>query len=320
MELRIRHITRFSYYAPVSESAMEMRLHPRTDARQRCLAFNLIVTPSASSDSYSDYLGNVIYSFDIPGRHTELTLTSHATVETSQPPPLPEMLPPDAWQALDDEIAEGDFWEALAPSTFARSTRLLQALADEWDIRRRDDPLHMMREINACIYTTFAYAPESTSVDSSIDLALETRQGVCQDFTHVMIALVRKLGIPCRYVSGYLYHRGDDHDRAAEGAMHAWCEAYLPGLGWVGFDPTNNSIAGERHIRVAIGRDYADVPPTRGVFKGNSDHELCVAVQVYHATAAPPEPNLVCVYSTTSPSGEREINLGPDPRQQQQQQ
>ena len=97
-------------------------------------------------------------------------------------------------------------------------------------------------------------------------------------------------------------------------------EAWLPGLGWVGFDPTNNTIAGERHIRVAVGRDYADVPPTRGVFKGDSDRELSVAVQVYHATAAPPEPNLVCVYSTTSPSGEREINLGPDPRQQQQQQ
>ena len=214
MELRIRHITRFSYYAPVSESAMEMRLHPRTDTQQRCLAFNLIVTPSTSGDMYSDYLDNIIHTFDIPGRHTELTLTSSASVETSQPPPLPDALPPDVWQALDDEIAEGDFWEALAPSTFARSTRLLQALADEWDIRRRDDPLQMMREINDRIYTTFAYVPESTSVDSSIDLALETRQGVCQDFTHVMIALVRKLGIPCRYVSGYLYHRGDDHDRA----------------------------------------------------------------------------------------------------------
>jgi transglutaminase-like putative cysteine protease len=133
-----------------------------------------------------------------------------------------------------------------------------------------------------------------------------------------MIALVRGLGIPCRYVSGYLYHRGDDHDRAAEGAMHAWCEAYLPGPGWIGLDPTNDALAGERHIRVAIGRDYADVPPTRGVFKGNGDHELCVAVQVYHANAAPPEPRLVCVYSSTDADGERALTPGPDPRQQQQ--
>ena len=109
-----------------------------------------------------------------------------------------------------------------------------------------------------------------------------------------------------------IYHEGR--------ALADWCEAYLPGLGWIGFDPTNNTIAGERHIRVAIGRDYADVPPTRGVFKGEGDHELCVAVQVYHANAAPPEPSLVCVYSSTSEDGERQFTPGPDPRQQQQQQ
>lgn len=326
MDLRVRHISRFRYRAPVSESAMQTRLHPRTDAYQRCVAFEMAVTPSALDDAYQDYLGNIIHVFDIPGRHSELTLTALARVETAQPPPLPNSLSPDAWPALDAEIAEGDFWEALAPSTFARPTRLLAALARDWDLRpptgdlrRRDDPLRMVREINARIYEAFEYVPESTRVDSPIDHALELRQGVCQDFTHVMIALVRGLGIPCRYVSGYLYHRGDDHDRAAEGAMHAWCEAYLPGLGWIGFDPTNNTLAGERHIRVAIGRDYADAPPTRGVFKGNGDHELCVAVQVYHANAAPPEPRLVCVYSSTGADGQREVNLGPDPRQQQQQ-
>jgi transglutaminase-like putative cysteine protease len=319
VKLKVRHISRFRYRAPVSESAMEARLHPRTDRQQRCVAFQLAVTPAATDDPHQDYLGNIIHSFDIPVRHSELMVTTQAAVETEQPPPLPDALGPDAWQLLDAEVAEGDFWEALAPSTFARTTRLLQQLAHEWDIQRRGDPLQLVREINGRIYTTFDYVPESTSVDSAIDLALETHQGVCQDFTHVMIALVRELGIPCRYVSGYLYHRGDDHDRAAEGAMHAWCEAYLPGLGWIGFDPTNNTMAGERHIRVALGRDYADVPPTRGVFKGSGDHELCVAVQVYHTNAAPPEPKLVCVYSTTSAAGEREINLGPDPRQQQQQ-
>jgi transglutaminase-like putative cysteine protease len=94
------------------------------------------------------------------------------------------------------------------------------------------------------------------------------RQGVCQDFTHIMIALVRQLRIPCRYVSGYLYHRSNGPDRSAEDAMHAWVEAYLPGLGWVGFDPTNNVPTGDRHIRVAVGRDYADVPPTRGCSRG----------------------------------------------------
>jgi transglutaminase-like putative cysteine protease len=320
MQLHIRHISRFRYDAPVSESVMEARLHPRTEPGQRCLAFTLAVEPEAARFEYRDYLHNIIHAFDIPGGHRALTLTAHAAVETYPLAPLPPALGPDAWRALDAEVAEGDFWEALAPDGFARPTPALDALAREWDIRRRDDPLSLLREINTRIYDAFEYVPESTRVDSPIDHALENRQGVCQDFTHIMIALARRAGIPCRYVSGYLYHRGDDHDRAAEGAMHAWCEAYLPSIGWAGFDPTNDTFASERHIRVAIGRDYADVPPTRGVFKGLADHELCVAVQVYHANAAPPPPSLVCVYSSTAPDGERQTILGPDPRQQQQQQ
>ena len=104
--------------------------------------------------------------------------------------------------------------------------------------------------------------------------AIETRQGVCQDFAHIMIALVRRLKIPCRYVSGYLYRRAQDHDRSVVDATHAWVEAFLPPLGWVGFDPTNCLLAGDRHIRTAIGRDYADVPPTRGIFRGHTPSEL----------------------------------------------
>jgi transglutaminase-like putative cysteine protease len=119
-------------------------------------------------------------------------------------------------------------------------------------------------------------------VDSPIDDALQARRGVCQDFAHIFLALARRLGVPARYVSGYLYHDADRVDRSGDGATHAWAEVLLPGLGWTGFDPTNNLIAGERHIRVAIGRDYGDVPPTRGVFKGASHvrTELAVSVRV----------------------------------------
>ena len=207
---------------------------------------------------------------------------------------------------------EGDFWEALAPSTLVSPTPRLLELARTWDIRRRDDPLALLSEINNRIYRTFKYVPQSTTVDSAIDDALAIGQGVCQDFTHIMIALVRELRIPCRYVSGYLFHRAgasersdsdrSDPDRSAEDAMHAWVEAYLPDLGWVGFDPTNNVLAGERHIRVAVGRDYADVPPTRGVFRGGGDSELCVAVQVYRADTPAPEPCLICVHSWSRPA------------------
>jgi transglutaminase-like putative cysteine protease len=120
-------------------------------------------------------------------------------------------------------------------------------------------------------------------VDSPIDEALRARAGVCQDFAHIMTALIRCVGIPCRYVSGYIASQPSAHDRSDDNATHAWIEALLPGLGWVGVDPTNDIMAGERHIAVAIGRDYADVPPTRGVFKGDAGSELSVAVSVTRA-------------------------------------
>src|SRR5260370_971135 len=123
-------------------------------------------------------------------------------------------------------------------------------------------------------------------------VTLKERRGVCQDFAHIMTTLVRELRIACRYVSGYLFHRAEDQDRSAADATHAWVEALLPGLGWVGFDPTNNLVAGERHIRVAIGRDYGDVPPTRGVFKGEAKSELSVAVQVSPSSGPLPEDKL----------------------------
>src|SRR5262249_19547158 len=160
----------------------------------------------------------------------------------------------------------------------------------------------------------FAYVPNATRADSPIDEVIATRQGVCQDFAHVMIALVRNLGIPCRYVSGYLFHNLADPDRSAEGASHAWVEAHLPGLGWVGCDPTNAMLAGERHVRTAIGRDYADVPPTRGVFKGKAQSVMTVGVQVATATAPLPEQMQRTIQTwTTAPALENEQ------RQQQQQ-
>ena len=136
----------------------------------------------------------------------------------------------------------------------------------------------MLYEITDQVYRAFDYTPDSTDVDSPMDVVLETRRGVCQDYAHVMIALVRGLGIPCRYVSGYLYYHKEF--RSTPDATHAWVEAYLPPFGWVGFDPTNDILAGERHIRAAVGRDYDDVPPTRGIFKGQAETELDVEVHV----------------------------------------
>jgi transglutaminase-like putative cysteine protease len=294
----IRHITRFHYSVPISESVMEIRMQPRTENaafhRQRCLSFDLAITPRARVTSHEDYQGNIVHSFDIPLHHSRLSVTARSVVEVHAPSPPPETLDQNAWEKLDTLVAEGDFWDMLTPSAFAAPTPLLLALADELGVGRRNgsDPMWLLRKINLGVHSTLDYVLDSTKVDSPIDDALKARQGVCQDYAHVMIALVRNLGIPCRYVSGYLFHRADSDDQSALDASHAWVEALLPGMGWVGFDPTNNLLVGDRHIRVAVGRDYADVPPSRGVFKGDARSTLDVAVQVRPADEALVDPEL----------------------------
>lgn len=263
-------------------------MQPRSEGNQRCVHFGLSTTPASRVLMYQDHDGNIVHHFNIPARHARLTLKAEALVEVSPMAALPDRLEPGAWERVDAMTAGGEYWEWLAPSAFARSTPLLEELQRELKIERGDDPLTTLRGLMSSLFGAFAYSPKSTRVDSPIDDALRNLQGVCQDFSHIMITLARALGVPTRYVSGYLFHRTEDHDRSADGATHAWVEALLPELGWVGFDPTNNLLAGDRHVRVAVGRDYADVPPTRGVFQGASAvrAELNVAVTVGPAMAS----------------------------------
>jgi transglutaminase-like putative cysteine protease len=288
MYYSIRHLTKFLYSNPVSESMMETRMHPRSDQNQRCLTFHLSVSPRCRVFSYRDHLANQVHHFDIPGQHGQLVIVAESLVEVQPSTPIPSFLAPDAWDELDAMIEQGDYWEMLLPSEFAVATPSLDALAEELDMCRRDDPLMVLHQLNEQMYKHFEYVPKSTKVDSPIDLALLTHAGVCQDFAHIMITLVRtKLRIPCRYVSGYLFHGDSNHDRSINSATHAWVEALIPQLGWVGFDPTNFLIAGDRHIRTAIGRDYSDVPPTHGIFRGRANSELTVAVRVTPSQGTP---------------------------------
>lgn len=282
MHYSVRHLTKFLYKSPVSESIMETRMHPRSDQMQRCLTFHLSVSPRCRVFSYRDHLSNHVHHFDIPVQHEQLVIVAESLVEVQPQPLPPESLPVSAWEELDRAVESDDYWEFLLPSEFATPTPALLELADHLDLRRRDDPLRVLLKLNKELFEYFDYKPRSTRADSPIDHALTTRGGVCQDFAHIMITLVRtQLQIPCRYVSGYLAHRMDsEHDRSESSATHAWVEAFLPELGWVGLDPTNWLIAAERHIRTAIGRDYADVPPTHGMFRGRAKSELTVAVQV----------------------------------------
>jgi transglutaminase-like putative cysteine protease len=314
----IRHCTRFRYSGPVSESLMEVRMHPRTEGAQRCLTFQLSVSPRTRVTSYRDYLANTIHHFDVPGHHQELTIVAEALVDSL---PHNDLTPlgPEAWDELDAAVAQGDYWEMLAPSHFAQPSDLLQDLTRELNVKRRSDPLSLLLELNAGLYQGFEYVPRITHVDSPIDDALRTRQGVCQDFAHIFLALARELRVPCRYVSGYLYHGAGHRDRSANGATHAWVEVLLPRLGWLGIDPTNNLVASERHIRTAIGRDYSDVPPTRGVFKGDAKSELAVSVRVAPSDSMPEADDEFRFSSDWSTFQERGLDDLEQAQQQQQQ-
>ena len=320
MHYAIRHITRFSYDAPIRESVMEIRMQPRTELAQRCLRFELATQPRAHVSSYVDPMGNIVHHFDIPSEHTELVVTAQAIVEFVGDGDLvaPAATGLDAWQEIDATVSTVDGWEMIRPSVFVRQTALLSEFAESVGIDRSIDPCQAVLGMSEAVHRSFEYKTHSTRVDSPIDEALTSRQGVCQDFAHILIALLRRLGVPSRYVSGYLFHsRGE---RAAEGATHAWVEAWLPGSGWVGLDPTSNVLAGERHVRVAIGRDYSDVAPTRGVYKGTAAAgTLAVAVHVSRDDLPPASTKFAPVLTWTA-APPPTSSLPSDDQQQQQQQ
>ena len=277
----VHHHTRYRYDSAVSESTMEVRMQPRTDRQQRCLNFLLEVWPHAQVLATNDCMQNAIHYFDIPRRHSELLLRAQALVLVQESDPLPESLEASAWNELEDVAATGQHWDWLTPSGFARPTALLVDFAEEIGFGTDKDPLSSLFDLNDRIHSAIEYMPKSTAVDSPIDAALDNRRGVCQDFSHIMIALLRRAGITARYISGYVSQDPDKkEEKDISGASHAWVEAFLPQTGWIGFDPTNNQIVSDKHIRIAVGRDYADVPPTRGTYKGNARSELTVGVHI----------------------------------------
>ena len=283
----IRHITRFRYSNPVRESVMELRMQPRSEGNQALRNFQISTNPRTQLYAYTDNFGNAIYHFNVLREHSELRIEMQSVVELKEAMALPERLDSLEWDRYNPLNLTGEHYDLLEESIFAQpSERLKQFIAARGLEKPGQDPLTALRRLSEVIYGAFEYELGVTHVHSPIDQALEAGRGVCQDFAHIMIAVARLWGVPARYVSGYLHHGRRHKDRSAEDASHAWVEAYMPSLGWVGFDPTNNIVVGDRHIRVAVGRDYADVPPTRGTFKGNAESELGVAVTV-EPTSAP---------------------------------
>jgi transglutaminase-like putative cysteine protease len=265
---------------------MELRMQPRSEGPQTLRSFQISTNPRAQLYAYTDHLGNAVYHFNLLRAHEELRIEAVAVVEMTAmtaPPAAVDLL---EWERYNGFNLSDDHFDLIEPSRFARPTSALAAFMASAGLEKPEgDPLSALARLNQTIHDRFEYQSGVTEVHSPIELALKEKRGVCQDFAHIMIAIAREWKIPARYVSGYMHHRGSN-DRSSADATHAWVEAYLPSLGWIGFDPTNAMLAGERHIRAAVGRDYDDVPPTRGTFKGEAQSELAIAVAV-EPTQAP---------------------------------
>lgn len=274
----VEHRSAFRYADTAHGSVMLLRLRPREDLGQRVRSFALRIEPAAVPVAADDSFGNVCHLFNIHRAHGHTTVRSVSQVETGGGCAIADA--GGSWKDLSAFTDPARHWEYLAPSRFTRPTERLRSFVSATGIERQESPLGALQALSETLYDAFTYTPGSTTVDSPIDRILESRAGVCQDYVHVMLAIARSWGVPARYVSGYLHLEGAHHEQSVEGASHAWAEFLLPETGWVGFDPTNDTMVDHRHIRVAVGRDYADVAPTRGAVFGGGDTELSVAVTV----------------------------------------
>ncbi|HTE86325.1 MAG TPA: transglutaminase family protein [Dehalococcoidia bacterium] len=275
MRLTIHHETVYEYQRPVANSINEAWMRPLTDERQSCLSFRLTTAPASRPQPYADYFGNTVYNFDIHEPHARLEVVADAEVLT-EALDYAAALSADASPYDPHAVSDDRLLDFLAPTPLTPAGSLVRDLAGAVAID--GEPLsHLVSALATVVHRRLAYQIGSTTVMTTAEEALDQGLGVCQDYTHVFLAACRLVGVPARYVSGYL------SDGAASGqgqASHAWPEAFLPGAGWIGFDVTNDCFPDERYVRVAIGRDYADVPPLRGAFSGGAGSVPSVAVSV----------------------------------------
>ena len=275
MQFTIHHQTTYRYAEQVHESYSVCHLQPRTDLEQYCTGFELNSVPRAKMHSYKDRFGNVVHHFSVIPEHPMLLISARSTVVTVRS--APELSGGAPRETLLAEYGVAALlYDFLNPSPLVEFGGELDALAQEIG-EPGDDLLEWYVAAGSHIRKTFEYVKQATNVHTTVAESVRLRAGVCQDFAHVLIALCRRSAIPARYVSGYVFN-GDSGPVLGAEASHAWCDAYLPPLGWVGYDPTNGTLIDERFVKVAVGRDYRDVSPVRGVYKGPAQSNMSVNV------------------------------------------
>jgi transglutaminase-like putative cysteine protease len=274
----IKHLTKYTYSSSVIDAANLIRLHPINDDYQKVLSHTIAVTNNAYIQVFKDFYNNTFGTFMITEPHKELSIESDVEVVT-----FSKLFPDDSvdvdkqWAEIKSIQKHIDFIDfMICNKTFVQyedAIKLVESIS-----ARNNSPYKIVLELCEYIYKNFKYTQGLTTVNSTVEDVWELKAGVCQDFTNVLLQLVRMAGIPARYVSGYICP--NESITRGEGATHAWVEAYIPFYGWFGIDPTNNAIADENHVRLAIGRNYDDCSPVKGVFKGNVEDSLLVKVEV----------------------------------------
>jgi transglutaminase-like putative cysteine protease len=282
----LQHSTEFIYDGVVYESYNEVRLRPIHDDRQSCISFRLVTQPVSRGASYRDGYGNWIHQFNILPNHRHLRIDAESVVLVHEVPgATPGGMKLSELDSSHPEILEAHF-DWIAPSAYVPHLPALAEIRSAAEEASDGTVADFVQCASDFIHRNFVYMKGATHVHSSAADSLALRAGVCQDFAHVLIGVLRMRGVPARYVSGYMVpgdsSRPDAKQEEVIGgqASHAWVEALLPENGWVGFDPTLGKPVGFRHIRIAYGRDYGDVPPVRGVYKGHADQRLSVDVRV----------------------------------------
>ncbi len=296
MRFDIRYETRFRYDAPVRESHNELRACPVDDGRQRVLDFRLRVDPSAAVQSYRDYWGTRVEAFGVIPRHDRLDVIAEISVETQ--PAAGDPAPPTP---VADLAAHEAFHEYLVPSRYTRGSGLGDLARTVVD--GADSAEEVGRTIAGWVGQSLTYTPGATKVDTSIDEVVERRVGVCQDYAHLTVALCRSIGVPARYVSGYLFARREDagpNDLDGDGEAdsvrvqtHAWVEVAVAPARWQALDPTNGREVGERHVKIGHGRDYFDVSPFHGSFSGSADPTLVSSVDIRRRSSEDDRPAIL---------------------------
>ncbi|WP_461790685.1 transglutaminase family protein [Pedobacter sp.] len=271
----VKHLTKYTYPSAVTDSANQIILSPTSTAFQDIINHQITIHPSTSIDSFYDYFGNKVGVFTIVQPHTELSILVEAEVATKNIPPPNDFWPAKAqWEnlaSLTQHIEFLDFVKAGYASSLKEIKRETDQLVD-----KELTIFQYVNQLSTYVYQTLTYQKGVTDVETDIDQIWSLKAGVCQDFAHLLIEMLRMNNIPSRYVSGYICPAGNE--LRGIGATHAWVEAYIPDYGWMGIDPTNNCLVGDRHIKIAFGRNFKDCTPVKGTYKGSSAHSLSVAV------------------------------------------